>query len=241
MNSGRITSMFKLIIKPLGICLLAFGSTAHAAIVHLSGATVDFYYDDTQPGMVAYGPLTAVGDSIFATPSNFLAESTGVAGGNVANFSAFGSITIVAKAGYQFNSATVVQQGDYQVNGVGASVDSTGDLMITDSNNATTNDSLTMLNSGLGVNDGTLQAWSSLGQFDLTASIWDNVNSIDLSLLSVLSASSSVLGESSFIQNKLVGGGLITIETVVVPVPATFGLFISGLFGLFGLARRSRR
>jgi len=232
--------MFKNILKPIAFTLLVLCANAHAAIIHLPGTTVDFYYDDAQPGMAAYGTLTVVGDSIFTQPSNFLAESIGVVGGNIDVFAAFGTITVVTKAGYQFTGAAVVQQGDYQANGTGASVNSVGDLTVSDSSNAATNAMTTMINSGLGINDGLLQAWSSIGQFDLSTPIWDNVNSIELSLLSTLTATTSAFGESAFIQNKLVAGGLVTIETSPIPVPAALWLFVSGLLGLFGFARKAK-
>ncbi|VAW52823.1 hypothetical protein MNBD_GAMMA05-576 [hydrothermal vent metagenome] len=232
--------MLKNIFKPIGFSLLALCANANAAIVYLPGTTVDFYYDDAQPGMAAFGALTVVGDSIFTQPSNFLAESIGVAGGNVDVFAAFGTITVVAKSGYQFSGATVVQQGDYIVDGAGASVSSVGDLTVTDSNNAATNAVTAMVNSGLGIDDGLLQAWSSIGQFDLSTPTWDSVNSIELSLSSTLTASTLILGEYAFIQNKLVGGGLVTIETSPVPVPAALWLFVSGLLGLIGFTRKTK-
>jgi len=229
--------MFKNLLKPIGISLLALSANAHAAIIYLPGTTVDFYYDDAQPGMAAFGTLTAVGDSIFTTPSGFRAASDD---GGFDSFAAEGTITVVAKTGYQFSGATVVQQGDYTVTGAGASVSAVGDLTVTDSNNAATTDMATMVNSGLGINDGNLQSWSSIGDFDLSTPLWGNVNSIELSLLSTLTASTSVLGESSFIENKLVGGGLVTIETTVIPVPAAMWLFVSGLLGLIGFTRRNK-
>jgi hypothetical protein len=152
-----------------------------------------------------------------------------------------GTITVVAKSGYQFITVAVAEEGDYQVNGLGASVISAGNLTVTDTNNAATTATTTMASSGLGMNNGLLQAWSSIGQFDLSTQTWDNVTSINLSLTSILTASTSTLGEYAFIQNKFVGGGLVTIETSPVPVPAAIWLFASGLFGIIGLARRVNR
>jgi len=228
--------MFKNILKPIGFSLLGLCANAHAVIIHLPGSTVDFYYDDEQPSMAAFGTLSAVGDSIFANPTGFRAVSDD--GGSV-GFSAEGTITVVAKTGYQFSAVGVEQQGDYKVNGAGASVSVVGDLTVTDSNNAATTENIIMVNSGLGINDGNLQSWSSFGSFDLSTPLWDSVNSFELTLDNILSASTSTLGESAFIENKFVGGGMVTIETVV-PVPAALWLFVSGLFGLIGLARRTK-
>lgn len=217
-------------------CALLCGSTlSNAAIVHLSGTTVDFYYDDAQPGMAAYGSLTAVGDSIFATPTNFLAQSTN---GGLDSFTAFGTVTVVAKTGYEFSMVAVQQQGDYQVAGAGASVNVVGDLGIEDSSNAATNDSLVMTNTGLGIYDGLLNPWSSYGSFDLSTAMWNGVNSIELSLLSTLTATTTNLGDSALIQNKFVGGGMVTIETSPVPLPASMWLLLSGFVTLGGFMRR---
>jgi len=42
------------------ISLFSVCTLSNAATVHLIGETVDFYYDDAQPGMSAYGPLIMV-------------------------------------------------------------------------------------------------------------------------------------------------------------------------------------
>ena len=67
------------LIGCVSACIL-FAPALQAVYVHLPGTTVDFYYEDTQPGMAKYGTLSAVGDSIFATPVGFLAEAAN--GGN---------------------------------------------------------------------------------------------------------------------------------------------------------------
>ena len=221
----------------LAICALSLvANAAQSAIIHLEGDTVDFYYDDAQPGMAAYGDLTVVGDSIFATPTGFLAEASGINGTDT--YSSLGTITVVLKSGYTFDYVAVAQQGDYQVVGAGAAVSVVSDLTVEDSNNASTSETSMMTVSGLGLNDGLLHEWSSSGAFDLSTATWDGVLSIDLSLDSLLAASTTTSAEYALIQNKLTGGGLITIETVVVPVPTSFVLFISGLLGLLGVSRR---
>lgn len=216
--------------------LLLCANSAQSAVVHLEGNTVDFYYDDAQPGMAAYGELTVVGDSIFATPTDFLAEASGVAGAG--SFSSSGTVTVVLKSGYQFDAVAVAQQGDYQLTGTGAGVTVDSDLTVVDSSNVATIETNTMINAGLGINDGDLHEWSSFGQFDLSTVAWDSVTSIDLNLDTILTASTSAAGEYALIQNKYVGGGLITIETTEVPVPASVWLFVSGFLGLLGVVRR---
>ena len=190
---------------------------AHAAVVHLVGDTVDFFYDNAQPGMAAYGTLTAVGDSIFAQPTNFRAESLN--GGNV-TFSALGTVVVVTKSGYKFKSVTVVQQGDYQLSGNGASVSSQATLDVTDSSVPATTVSTALASSSNFTVPDVLTAWSNSAVVNLDTMMWSGVSSIDLTLDSTLNASTSANGEQAMIQNKLVGSGLMTVVTTPVPLPA---------------------
>jgi len=220
----------------LGALVLCAGSGAQAAIVHLEGATVDFYYDDAQPGMAAYGALSAIGDSIFATPTTFIAESLNGTGDS---FSALGTVQVVLKSGYRFDSVQVAQRGDYLLNGAGASVSVSGDLTIEDSSNPATALSTTMTSSSdFTINDNALHAWSSSGAFDVSS--WTTVTSVDLSLDTMLLANTGAAGERAYIEKKFTGGGLVTIMTTPIPVPAAVWLFGSGLIALTGFARRPR-
>ncbi len=216
---------------------LLWAQSSGAAIVHLAGDTVDFYYDDAQPGMAAYGSLTAVGDAIFATPDQFQAEVGG--NGGVVTFSALGTVTVVVKPGYAFDAISVAQEGDYLVSGIHSSVNVTGNLSVADSNNPATSEALVMSNSGLGMNDGQTHTWTSSGSFDLSTAMWNGVNSVELSLDTLLQASTpDSSGDYAFIQNKFTGVGMVTIQTTVVPVPAAVWLMASGLLGLVAAARR---
>jgi len=220
------------------VSLFSICTLSNAATVHLAGDTVDFYYDDTPPGMSAYGPLSVVGDSIFAQSVNLSASATN---GSSDSINALGSITIVAKSGYSFDSIYVTQFGDYSLSGAGASINVNGTLSVEDSNNAATTSSNGLSVTGLGLSDGLTHEWQATSGFDLSTATWGNVNFIELSLDTLLSAATLTNGESAFTQSKFVGGGMVTIETSVVPVPAAVWLFASGLLGLAGVARRSNR
>jgi len=220
----------------LGALALCAGSVAQAAIVHLEGTTVDFYYDDAQPGMAAYGELSVIGDSSFANPTSFFAESLNGTGDS---FSALGTVQVVLKSGYRFDSVQVAQRGDYLLNGAGASVSVSGDLTIEDSSNPATVLTTTMTSSSdFSINDNALHAWSSSGAFDVSS--WTTVASVDLSLDTMLFANTGAAGERAYIEKKFTGGGLVTIMTTPIPVPAAVWLFGSGLIALTGFARRSR-
>ncbi len=207
---------------------------AVAAIVHLSGNTVDFFYDDSQPGMAAFGTLTAVGDSISATPTNFLATAQDGANDS---FSVTGTVTVVAKPGYSFNLVQVAEQGDYTLAGSGASVAFSGTLDVSDSNNVSTTISTPLASASDFTLPGT-NPWAGSASTDLSTAMWNGVTSIDLTLATLLNATTLASGELATIQNKLTAGGLVTIVTTPVPLPASIWLFGTGLALLLGKARR---
>ncbi|HHH44186.1 MAG TPA: hypothetical protein ENK49_08610 [Gammaproteobacteria bacterium] len=232
-------SVFTLVGRTLAATFLLLCSTsAHATIVHLAGDTVDFFYDDAQPGMAAYGTLTAVGDSIIALPTNFFAESLNGAG--LSSFSALGTVTVVAKSGYQFKSVAVAQQGDYQSSSGSTSVSTSADFDVTDSTVPATTVSTPLVSTDDFTVKGGLTAWSSSASVDLSTPMWNGVASIDLTLDSLLTASTGANGESARIQNKLVGSGLMTVVTTPVPLPASLWLFASGFVMLVGRCRRRK-
>lgn len=226
--------MQKILTRALGILAFCSAMPAMAAIIHLSGDTVDFYYDDSSPEMAAYESLSVIGNTIFATPSSFLAESLN---GGSSDFTAFGVVNVVAKSGYRFDSIQVAQQGDYELTGAGASVNAVGTLAVTESVGSTSV-STAMVNSGFGTY-GALTQWSSSAIIDLNNATWESIYSIDLSLDSSLYASTIENGERAFIQNKFVGGSLVSIETTPIPLPAALWLMISGLFVFAGLSRKT--
>ncbi len=225
----------KNIIKHTGLLAAAmlYAQASHAAIITLTGNTVDFIFDDSQPGIADYGVLQVVGDSIVATPNTILAQA---ADGGSASFSVpETTVTVVVHSGYQFSSATVGLQGDYTVAGAGASVSISNTLTVSDTSNAATSVTPVMTDSGFGSANGTYN-WTSVGTADLSTAMWSGVNSINLSLASILSATTSAQGESALIQEKFTGSSVVSIQTV--PLPAAVWLMGSGLLALFGLGKR---
>lgn len=220
------------------VAALCTTTAGQAAIITLSGNTVDFVFDDTQPGLSYYGSLNVVGDSIFATPDSIIAQATN--GGNDSLAVPATVVTVVAHAGYEFTSATVGLEGDYAVSGSGASVSISNTLVVSETGAPGNNVSPAMVNSGFGNTDGTYN-WSSVGTADLTTAMWDGVSSIELSLASILMASTTANGESAQIQEKFTASSVVAIETSPVPVPAAVWLMGSGLLALFGVSARRRQ
>lgn len=232
----------------LSFALLAPFS-ANSAIVHLSGDTVDFYYDAADSGFAYYGNLQVVGDTIFALPNNFFAQSTDGIGSQTGTptdiLNVTGSIQVIAKDGYALDSVTVSEGGSYRATGTGTvDVDST--LNVFDWYNPLpivgTFDSVTMSVLGdLGdytIADGQNHDWSALGEMNLTTAMWDDINHIGLSLTNRLSAFSENIGDSAIVDKTITGGGIgVSIATTVVPIPAAAWLFGSGLLALVGFSR----
>ncbi|MDH5473005.1 MAG: hypothetical protein OEY87_06030 [Gammaproteobacteria bacterium] len=219
----------------LSLALLA-PISANAAIIHLSGDTVDFFYDDASPEMIAYGSLYVLGDTIFATPSGFKAESTNGAGTDI--FSASGTIQVTAKSGYSFQGINIVEGGTYTTTGNG-SVDVQSALRVMEWGNLFKMDTQNLTISDLSAT-GT-NPWQGTVNYDMTTAMWNDVNHVGLTLTNRLYATSPDLLSTASIDKTLAGASIgVEISTTVIPVPAAIWLFGSGFIALFGFARKRK-
>ena len=230
------------LINTMCLCISVLGigiQNVQAALVHLAGDTVDFYYDtiDIDP---LFGSIQVSGDTIFALPTTFSATALNNA---TTTTSAMGSIQIVAKDGYSFSGITVAEGGFYNVSNGASSVDVDASLRLFDWNDplpAIGTEEFTNLTSSsdFSLKNGISHNWSALGSFDMTTSTWQGVDHVGLSLTNLLTAT-SVDGGTAYIDKNSIGGVGFTFETIV-PVPAAAWLFGSGLLGLVGFARRKK-
>lgn len=206
---------------------------AHSAIVHVgSGNTVDFYYNDADPGTLAYGSLQVSGDTIYATPTTF--EASALNGDGTDLFSNTGYVIVVAKEGFSFAGVDILEGGTYSTSGNG-SVNVQSSLRVMDSDNIFTQETGSLAISDLslaGVN-----SWQGNLSYDMTLAMWDNTNSIHLTLTNLLYATSPDTESTAFI-NKTLAGASIGMSITTIPLPAAVWLFGSGLIGLLALARR---
>lgn len=220
------------------MCLGVFGVSTYsvqAAVVHLSGTTVDFYYDEAAINPL-FGAIYVSGDTVFATPSDFSASASG---GATDFTSATGTIQVIAKDGFSLSGVSVSEGGAYKVTNSTSSVEVDANLRLFDWATPLpggTEEYTSMTLSSDFVNDGIFREWSASGGFDMTTPYWDGINNVGLRLTNVLTATSAD-GGTAFIDKSIVGGIGFTFITAV-PVPAAVWLFSSGIICLLGFARR---
>ncbi|NOQ88375.1 MAG: hypothetical protein GQ550_05570 [Gammaproteobacteria bacterium] len=228
----------------LGFGLLSISVQSMAAIVQISGNTVDFVYDTDLIDSL-FGTLSVSGDSIFATPIDFKASSTNGVGVNTGTaidlINAIGTIQVVVKDGYSFTGISVGEGGKYNITG-GGSVSVDASLRLFDWDYPApvfgTEEKVVLTSTTIfTTNDGNDHQWTASGGFDMTTPLWDGVTHVGLTLDNTLRAISGS-GDSAFIDKSAVGAVGFTIETAVIPVPAAIWLFGSGLLGLMGVARK---
>lgn len=215
---------------------LLTSTIANSAIVLIdAGDTVDFYYDDTDPGTLAYGALQVSGDTIFATPTTFEASALNGEGTNI--FTNTGSVIVVAHEGYRFSGVSIQEGGTYNTTGNG-SVDVVSSVKVVDTDFFLRNATNFLDISDLSVTGA--NTWSGEGGHYLGTSMWDSTTSIEVILTNWLYATSPD-GDSTALINKTLAGSSIGMSiSTVVPIPAAVWLFGSGLIGLIGVARRKK-
>ncbi|MDH5766711.1 MAG: VPLPA-CTERM sorting domain-containing protein [Gammaproteobacteria bacterium] len=210
--------------------------TAHSAIVHLgSGNTVDFYYDNADPGTLAYGTLQISGDTVYATPTTF--ETSALNGEGTSLFTNTGSVIVIAKDGYSFAGVDILEGGTYNTT-VNGYVNVESSLQVIDSDNFFTRETNFLNISDLTASG--LNTWEGYLSYDMTTAMWNNTNSIELTLTNWLYATSPDADSTAVINKTLAGSSIGMSITTVVPVPAAIWLFGSGLIALSGFARRRK-
>lgn len=219
----------------LACCALFFANAASADEVVVSdpGSDFDLIYDSDQLGL--FGTPTLINNTIFFTPTSFFALSEDGSppfgdGEEITNSTV--TFRLVAKDSSKLLKNFQVQaNGDYRLDGAGASVDVDGQIRLFDPENsfAQFTDPLTP-QSNLAINDGNSHDWVA------TAGItnFPGSNEVVVTLQNILTASTTLLGTSAFIEKKFEG-----IMITVIPIPAAAWLFGSGLIGL-GIMRRRR-
>ena len=214
---------------------LLAAAPAQAAMVTLSGSTVNYTFDDSQLGL--FGTPAISGNTLYFTPNTFSAKSSNGAGYALTDSTV--NVTVSLKSGYVFSKASLNEGGDYLLLGMGSGADVTGQLRVFDPAQPLGMhyfDSITptapLTATGLPTHNWKASAGFNLGALPtLKASSALNVTIENLLLADTVSSNSL-----AFVQKKFVG-----LDVVTAPVPEVkdWALMLAGL-GLVGLQMRRR-
>ena len=216
----------------LGAFAFANAVSADEVTVSDPGSSFDLIYDTDNLGL--FGVPTLVNNTVFFTPTTFFALSEdGVPplgdGEEITNSTVV--FRLVAKdPSTLLQNFQVQANGDYRLDGAGTSVDVDGQIRLFDPEDPFNQftDHLTT-SSDLTIADSNTHDWVA------TAAIgFSGANEVVITLQNILTASSTMLGTSAFIEKKFEG-----VQISVIPLPAAAWLFGSSLLGL-GLVRRRR-
>ncbi len=210
---------------------------ASAALVTLTGTNVIYEYDSmTNAGALSMlGTPTIVGDAIRFLPPNLRAQSLNGEGLNtvIADFH-FSSVRTIGSA--EISSVRLLEFGDYDIGGGGQAG---AELAVVITNNTSPSESIEDIASFTASGEtGGLQLWtleSSLSPADSFAAI---ANDVTLSFANTLTASTSELGHSAWVQKKLSFVVSTTAPVVGLAEPTAIAIFFIGLLGIAAFVRR---
>jgi len=217
----------------LGLVLAFSITAAQAATISQSGTDVTFTYDDAS----LFGTGTVVGNSIFFSPTTFSAESLNADGVVTATQTLNIDVTVNDGSSYVITEFQLAELGDYLLTGSSSTADASGRLQVT--SKTTTCGFFSCLDSeiftaGPLTTTGVLTEWMASAGIDFSDTAgWGSDTDVEAQIQNVLTANSTVNGESAFVQKKFEGVGLVV---TVIPVPAAVWLFGSAL-GLLGWMR----
>jgi hypothetical protein len=216
--------------------LLACCSQAHAALVTLSGTSVDYIIDDAQAGLAIYGGLpTVVGDSLLFFPSTFRAQSNNGAGAVAVNGTV--NFQIVSRNGnLALNTISVSEFGDYfNTPGAGGSVSAVAQLGAINLMSANPVASFRQDIAQTGpLTAGGANPWDLVTDINFRQVWLAPTTRVQIDIQNNLSATSVATFSESWIQKKFQG---MVVDVQVVPLPAAFWLLASALGSLFGVSR----
>jgi hypothetical protein len=204
---------------------------AFAASVTLSGTTVDFSFDDSMLGL--FGTAKVAGDTLYFTPTDFVAQSSNGAGYVLTNETI--NVEVTARQNYDFSNFGFTEKGDYLMLGSGTSVAVTGQVRLFDVANPNVDITSTLLPANPMTHVGVpTDNWIAQNSTDLSA--WNTANTLNVTVENLLLASTSIPNSLAFVEKKYVG---LSFVTTPVPEAETYAMMLAGL-GLIGFVVRRR-
>lgn len=225
----------KRVNKKLAAGIILLGQTlsgaAFAASVTLAGTTVDYSFDDAMLGL--FGQAHVAGDTLYFTPTDFVAKSLNGAGYVLTNETI--NINVSAHQGHAFSNFGFTEKGDYLLLGSGGSVDVAGQVRLFDVANPLVDITANFLPANPLTHVGLpTDNWIAQTSTDLSA--WNTANAINVTVENLLLASTSMPNSLAFVEKKFVG---LSFVTTPVPEAETYAMMLAGL-GLVGFAVRRR-
>lgn len=217
---------------------------AQAALVTVSGNTVDFTFDDSAFGI--FGAPVVVGDNLVFHPTSFSAAAYNDSG--VAFTNATAGFQVAAKDGYYLNSFDLTERGDYLVTGGDIAAVNVQARLLVDAlefNPLLGESADADFGAGFSNTSGFLEDWEGTAEVVLSGSDWASVDFVNVQVENLLTAFAGELLDLAFVEKKfmVVSVGTSTSPPggdVVVPVPAALPLLFSGLVGLIAIGRRKQ-
>lgn len=223
-------------IKRTALALaLGFGLVggASAALQTIDGLHTTFTFDDSMLGL--YGTPSVVGDTLFFTPTSFVASSSDGTGLGYKNATI--NVEIGAKAGYVLSGIDLSEAGDYLLyqpvaNGGALGVDLTGQIRVRDLNN------LAEVTSNIASSGPLTQVGLPTHNWSADADTsFANASAVNLTIENILLAYTTSAPSLAFIEKKFVGA---EVQVMAVPEPDSYAMLLAGL-GVLGMIVRRRR
>jgi hypothetical protein len=220
-----------------GLSLFA-GSTQALALTTLTGTDFDVVYDSSLMGL--FGSPTLSGNTLFFTPTNFVAESLNGAG-EVLTRSTI-NVQIIAHNNTAITSLGLTELGDYKLKGANSAVDVSGETRAFAISNPSIREVQHITsNSNLTINDGKTHDWEASSFISLTTPKWQGVTSINYTLENILDAYTEITDvgpKLAFIEKKFAGTSISLVVTTV-PEADTYAMLLAGM-GIMGMIFRRK-
>jgi hypothetical protein len=195
--------------------------SAHAIPVTLVGSDVDFTFDNSLTGK--YGQPVVSGDTLYFTPTTFIAQSSNGVGYVLTPETI--NISATAHTGKTIGTANLAERGDYLLLGSSATADVTGQLRAFDvANPGVDMSSAITPTSALNLSGVPSKNWFAAATVDVSS--WKTAKTLNFTLENFLLASTTNPDSLAFVQKKYAG---LTIMTSAVPEAQVSMLMLAGL------------